>query len=562
MHGALKRVALRALTQDAIAALFEPLTRGHAAIFYLHRFAESSAGLARHEPAHLRATLSYLRRRRFSVLPLTTLLERLAAGAPVRKALAFTVDDGYEDFHSQAAPVFAEFDCPVTVFLTTGFLDGQLWLWWDRVEYAFNRTTRRSVALDWGGRVRTFGWDGAEGAEACRLEIDEFLKSMRYGERLAAIDKLAEQLGVPLPASPPPEYAPMSWDAVRADARRGVTFGPHSVTHPILARVDAQRSGWEIEQSWNRVRAETDACVPVFCYPNGDPGSFGEREIATVRQLGLRAALTTIEGYATAQLFRRERPNARYAIPRFSYPETAPHFIQVVSGIERARSVVPVAIPRASRLDSEPVVLMVAYHFAPDNASGTHRSLHFARSLDLAGHTPCVLTTSLDALRSVDPALNDLFPFPERVLRVKPAGTLGDGYRALKDWWQRHAGRTRQPRGVTAANTSEPPNSHLSSVRRHLRTWDGFPDSHRAWYRPAVQAGMELRARHSVVAVYASGPPWTGLRVGATLARRFGCPFVADFRDPWTVQIGQNVVYDAKWAESMAARWEIGRAHV
>jgi hypothetical protein len=31
-------------------------------------------------------------------------------------------------------------------------------------------------------------------------------------------------------------------------------------------------------------------------------------------------------------------------------------------------------------------VLFVSYHFAPENLSGTHRSLHFARALKDAGH--------------------------------------------------------------------------------------------------------------------------------------------------------------------------------
>jgi len=163
VKSALKRAALVTLTREPLASLFEPLTRRHAAIFYLHRFEEPGAGLLRHDTAQLRTTLEFLRRRRFTVLPLDGLLDRLAEGRPLRRTLAFTVDDGYMDFHSLGAPVFAEFDCPVTVFLTTGFLDGELWPWWDRIEYAFQRTTRRSLALDLGDSARTFSWDRRDG---------------------------------------------------------------------------------------------------------------------------------------------------------------------------------------------------------------------------------------------------------------------------------------------------------------------------------------------------------------------------------------------------------------
>ncbi len=60
-------------------------------------------------------------------------------------------------------------------------------------------------------------------------------------------------------------------------------------------------------------------------------------------------------------------------------------------------------MPQSSR-SGEPCILMVAYHFAPENVSGTHRSLHFAKSLHEAGHRVLVLTVTLPHLRSTIPA--------------------------------------------------------------------------------------------------------------------------------------------------------------
>ena len=58
-------------------------------------------------------------------------------GPPLNRAVAFTIDDGYVEQATVAAPVFAEFDCPVTTFVTSGFLDRALWFWWDQIEYVF-----------------------------------------------------------------------------------------------------------------------------------------------------------------------------------------------------------------------------------------------------------------------------------------------------------------------------------------------------------------------------------------------------------------------------------------
>jgi hypothetical protein len=84
------------------------------------------------------------------------------------------------------------------------------------------------------------------------------------------------------------------------------------------------------------VRDELRSPVPVFCYPNGDPGSFGAREERLVADAGLRMALTTTPGYAT----RRAAGHAAFRIPRFAAPAECSDLIQIASGIERLKMAV------------------------------------------------------------------------------------------------------------------------------------------------------------------------------------------------------------------------------
>jgi hypothetical protein len=143
----MKRSARLVLTHPFLVRAAASLTHGVAPIFMLHRFRDVEAGNGGHDPQVLRANLSWLRAKNFSLLSLTELLDRLAEGAPIKRAISFTVDDGYADFAHVAAPVFAEFDCPVTVFVTSGFLDGQHWCWWDRVAVALTALRREREAL-------------------------------------------------------------------------------------------------------------------------------------------------------------------------------------------------------------------------------------------------------------------------------------------------------------------------------------------------------------------------------------------------------------------------------
>lgn len=49
--------------------------------------------------------------------------------------------------------------------------------------------------------------------------------------------------------------------------------------------------------------------------------------------------------------------------------------------------------------------------------------------------------------------------------------------------------------------------------------------------------------------MWSTGDPWSGLVIGGQLARRFGIPWVADFRDPWTLS---KVRSEGQWALTQA----------
>jgi peptidoglycan/xylan/chitin deacetylase (PgdA/CDA1 family) len=330
----MKQLALSALTHPACGAALRPLMRGRAAIFMLHRFAQPEAGIEGHDPSQLRATLARFRREGYELVPLADLFRRLGGeGPPPWRSVAFTIDDGYLDHATIGAPVFTEFDCPVTTFVTTGFLDGQLWFWWDRIEWIFRQSPRRAGTATLGGTVHEYRWSTDDQREAAQADFTARCKEVPDGEKLAAIEALAVNAEVVLPRTPPPGYGPMTWDQLRQCETRGMTFGPHTVTHPVLSRTTDPEATRELEESWRRLVVEAARPVPVFCYPNGRSQDFGAREIQVLRRLGFLGSVTGVEGYADVQTFGRS-PEAPFRTPRFSYAESPPHMIQYASGLE------------------------------------------------------------------------------------------------------------------------------------------------------------------------------------------------------------------------------------
>lgn len=326
---------MRILSAAGVLHRLPALTRGAAAILMLHRFRDPDRGIAGHDAARLETALAELRRYRYRLTPLAELAARLVERRPPPpRTVVFTVDDGYADFADVALPVFARYDCPVTVFVATGFLDGALWMWWDQAAWALEATRRRGGSLELGGGVPRWEWSAESDRRAALADLTERLKQLPDDERRAALARLAEQLEVELPARPPAAFAPLTWESVRAAERRGATVAPHTVTHPILSRVSDAEVEREIGHSWARVRAEAAQPVPVFCYPNGTAGDFGAREQRVVAAHGFLLALTALPGYATAA---SGEPARRFAVPRFAYSERDGALAQVVSGLERVK---------------------------------------------------------------------------------------------------------------------------------------------------------------------------------------------------------------------------------
>ena len=320
-------------------APFSLLLRRRATVLMLHRFQVPEMGVQGHDPDSLRAALDYLRRKRYSILSLQELFNRLIEGHPVHRAVAFTMDDGYWDQGSVAADLFREYDCPVTTFVTSGFLDGDLWMWWDQIEHIFDHTLRRELRLSFGGKEVSYTREEGDSWQKAKEDLIARCKEVPDDQRIAGIASLSFDADVEVPAQPPARYAPMSWDQARKCETRGMTFGPHSVTHPIMSKTTDDQSAREIALSWNRLCSQVQRPVPIFCYPNGRFQDFGAREIAVLRRSGLMGAVTGVTGYSETGAFPRGS-DAPFKVQRFGYPDTMIDLIQIVGGVERFKQIV------------------------------------------------------------------------------------------------------------------------------------------------------------------------------------------------------------------------------
>ena len=289
------------------------LTRRHVRAFMYHRFCNDDPPSSRRTSvALLRRQLAYLASRCQVVDPdEQARVEDGPAIRPVRPLAVITVDDGYADFHDYAFPVLRELGIPATLFVTTGFVDGTCWMWWDRIRWALEHTDQSRVEFSFREEVLRGELTTDAGRSAFWQTLVPALRFVADGEKEGVVAQLAAELAVTIPAEAPPRYAPTTWAQIVTMAEAGVTMGAHTRTHPILSQLDSKAAMAEIVGCRDDLAARLGWAPKWFAYPQGGPADFNAETESLVAQAGFSGCYVAYLDLASeGKRWARHRYNA------------------------------------------------------------------------------------------------------------------------------------------------------------------------------------------------------------------------------------------------------------
>ena len=322
----MKQTVLNIMKASGAFAPFRFANRNKALIVMYHRFGRSDDGQTI-SARIFREQLDYLAAR-YHLVPLSFLGELLASGKRLPAGLAvITIDDGYSDAYKIAFPLLRERKIPATLFVVTDFVDQKTWLWPDKLRYLTSITQKQVLEQKIDGRSLRFELNGRASREEAARRINSLLKQMADEAKENAINEIASALAVELPAAPPPEYGPISWEQAREMDSAGTEIGSHTVSHPILTNIEGERLRRELTASKSRLESMLDRSVDLFCYPNGDLNESIRRE---TERAGYRCAVTTEQGLNDGH----SNPLALMRIPT---AHQLARFAQSTSGFEQVK---------------------------------------------------------------------------------------------------------------------------------------------------------------------------------------------------------------------------------
>jgi glycosyltransferase involved in cell wall biosynthesis len=194
-------------------------------------------------------------------------------------------------------------------------------------------------------------------------------------------------------------------------------------------------------------------------------------------------------------------------------------------------------------------VLYAAYYFPPAGGPGVQRTLKFVRYLPLHGWTPTVISVHPDhaAWPALDSSMLAEVPTGVDVRRTRSR----DPYAA----YARLRGRSKADSvGVGFADDQKA--GWKERVARFVRANLFIPDARIGWLPFLKEEISRCLSEGSYDALITSGPPHSTHLAGIWASKKFGIPWLADFRDPWAELSYYDELPFLPWSRRLDGRHE------
>jgi peptidoglycan/xylan/chitin deacetylase (PgdA/CDA1 family) len=259
------------------------------AILCYHRVGTGGVPLYSQLPREeFEAQMRYLRKY-YRIISLDQLILEMARPKSLEPAVAVTFDDGYRGLYNEALPILQAYQVPSTVFLTVGSIESGRVAWYDRIFLALRFAPGDSLELVLD-RPRRFFLNSPVARMNAAVEIISSLRTLPPEHREQCCAALENNIKLPEDQL---RDRMLTWDQIRTMLRAGVSFGSHTMGHPVMSRLSHAQMEWEIFESKRILENRLEVPVRHFAFPFGKRDECGQASAVILASAGYQSAVTT-----------------------------------------------------------------------------------------------------------------------------------------------------------------------------------------------------------------------------------------------------------------------------
>ncbi len=278
------------------------------AVFLYHRVAELDYdyNLLAVSPQNFEEHLKIIKNN-FTPVSTAEIIKRIKTNSLTGDEVAITFDDGYYDNYKNALPILEKYSVPATIFVTSGFIDGNKNSWWDELEYIFLGGHLLPFSIILGDRKFSIETKDDK-IELLNIFLD-LLKDKSQSEIYNIISYLFNQLDIKKLYRARDRF--LTRDELISLARSPlITIGSHTEIHSKLSILDEERLYAEIVTSKIFLESIINKKISSFSYPFGTKSDYNEASINFVKNAGYDFAFSNYPGKLSSE-------TRIFEVPRF-----------------------------------------------------------------------------------------------------------------------------------------------------------------------------------------------------------------------------------------------------
>ncbi len=229
----------------------------------------------------------------FEAVTLDTVADRLNGKTGDRPFYTLTFDDGYADNLHAALPVCQQYKVPITVYVTSGFIQRTHVAWWHLLEDLI--ANKASIQVTIKGSLSRLDCASHSEKQKTFDQLSKFLTLTSVKNRVAFIDEICNRYGDSSKTYAENLFMDES-ELLKFSANEYAHIGNHGLSHSAFANLETKELERELLDCTEYLTTLTASKPHHLAYPYGTSSTVSERDFDIARNQGFTTAVTTQHG--------------------------------------------------------------------------------------------------------------------------------------------------------------------------------------------------------------------------------------------------------------------------
>jgi len=210
------------------------------------------------------------------------------------RAVLVSFDDGYRNNFTVAVPILEKYQIPAIVFITTDMIGTGKLVW--AVELIDRLVSWEQSQFTLGGTKYALPPPNTPERTWAVMAMMGAIRSLSSQELQPFKERIWSETTLDLSPNWKKElYEFMNWDEVRQLQKKGIAVGAHTVTHPVLSKLEPAELERELSESKQHIEQELGGLIDTLAYPFGSRYDYSDAVIDKARELGYKIGFTLTE---------------------------------------------------------------------------------------------------------------------------------------------------------------------------------------------------------------------------------------------------------------------------